>query len=74
MYRSEPSLPFFSAVVKNAASAHLEVKKLVYIYLVHHAEAEPDLALLSVNAIQKSLTDQNPQVRTMALRTMSAIA
>jgi AP-3 complex subunit beta len=37
--------PFFSAVVKNVASANLEVKKLVYIYLVHHAEAEPDLAL-----------------------------
>ncbi|KAJ5893595.1 hypothetical protein N7495_005286 [Penicillium taxi] len=73
MYRSEPSLPFFSAVVKNAASADLEVKKLVYIYLVHHAEAEPDLALLSINAIQKSLTDSNPQVRTMALRTMSGI-
>jgi vesicle coat complex subunit len=73
MYRSEPSMTFFSAVVKNAASADLEVKKLVYIYLVHHAEAEPDLALLSINAIQKSLTDQNPQVRTMALRTMSGI-
>ncbi|KAF3384286.1 AP-3 complex subunit beta-2 [Penicillium rolfsii] len=73
MYRSEPSLTFFSAVVKNAASPNLEIKKLVYIYLVHHAEAEPDLALLSINAIQKSLTDQNPQVRTMALRTMSGI-
>jgi vesicle coat complex subunit len=73
MYRSEPSTTFFSAVVKNAASANLEVKKLVYIYLVHHAEAEPDLALLSINAIQKSLTDSNPQVRTMALRTMSGI-
>src|SRR3954470_7175913 len=73
MYRSEPSLTFFSAVVKNVASANLEVKKLVYIYLVHHAEAEPDLALLSINAIQKSLTDSNPQVRTMALRTMSGI-
>ncbi|KAJ5423896.1 Armadillo-like helical [Penicillium cf. griseofulvum] len=73
MYRSEPSLTFFSAVVKNVASANLEVKKLVYIYLVHHAEAEPDLALLSINAIQKSLTDSSPQVRTMALRTMSGI-
>ncbi|KAJ0425593.1 adaptin N terminal region-domain-containing protein [Aspergillus carlsbadensis] len=73
MYRSEPSLPFFSAVVKNVASANLEVKKLVYIYLVHHAEAEPDLALLSINAIQKSLTDQNPQARAMALRTMASI-
>ena len=66
-------MTFFSAVVKNAASANLEVKKLVYIYLVDHAEAEPDLALLSINAIQKSLTDSNPQVRTMALRTMSGI-
>ncbi|PWY84873.1 ARM repeat-containing protein [Aspergillus heteromorphus CBS 117.55] len=73
MYRSEPSHPFFSAVVKNVASANLEVKKLVYIYLVHHAEAEPDLALLSINAIQKSLTDQNPMARAMALRTMSGI-
>ncbi|KAL4919800.1 adaptin N terminal region-domain-containing protein [Aspergillus aurantiobrunneus] len=73
MYRSEPSVPFFSAVVKNVASANLEVKKLVYIYLVHHAETEPDLALLSINAIQKSLTDQNPQARAMALRTMASI-
>jgi AP-3 complex subunit beta len=73
MYRSEPALTFFSAVVKNVASANLEIKKLVYIYLVHHAEVEPDLALLSINAIQKSLTDSNPQVRTMALRTMSGI-
>ncbi|KAJ5782906.1 hypothetical protein N7457_004680 [Penicillium paradoxum] len=73
MYRTEPTLTFFSAVVKNVASASLEVKKLVYIYLVHHAEAEPDMALLSINAIQKSLTDSNPQVRTMALRTMSGI-
>lgn len=74
MYRSEPSLSFFSAVVKNAANANIEVKKLVYLYLVYHAESEPDLALLSINAIQKSLTDQNPQVRAMALRTMSGIS
>ncbi|KAM5454810.1 AP-3 complex subunit beta [Microsporum audouinii] len=73
MYRAEPCLPFFSAVVKNVANPNIEVKKLVYIYLLHHAEAEPDLALLSINAIQKSLTDQNPQVRSLALRTMSGI-
>ncbi|KAH2984943.1 hypothetical protein KXW58_009040 [Aspergillus fumigatus] len=73
MYSSEPSLPFFSYVVKNVANTNIEVKKLVYIYLVHHAETEPDLALLSINTIQKSLTDQNPQVRAMALRTMSGI-
>ncbi|KAI9842174.1 MAG: AP-3 complex subunit beta [Thelocarpon superellum] len=73
MYRTQPSLPFFSSVIKNVASPNIEIKKLVYIYLVHHAEAEPDLALLSINTIQKSLTDQNPQVRAMALKVMSGI-
>lgn len=73
MYRSQPCLPFFSSVVKNVASPNLEVKKLVYIYLLCHAEAEPDLALLSINTIQKSLSDGNPQVRALALKTMSGI-
>ena len=73
MYRAKPCLPFFSAVVKNVASPNIEIKKLVYIYLLHHAESEPDLALLSINTIQKSLSDQNPQVRAMALRVMSGI-
>ena len=73
MYRSKPCLAFFSSVVKNVASPNIEIKKLVYIYLLHYAESEPDLALLSINTIQKSLTDQNPQVRAMALRVMSGI-
>ena len=73
MYRGLPCLPYFSSVVKNVANPSIEVKKLVYIYLLHYAESEPDLALLSINTIQKSLTDQNPQVRALALRTMSGI-
>ena len=73
IYRSKPCLPFFSSVVKNVASPNIEIKKLVYIYLLHYAESEPDLALLSINTIQKSLTDQSPQVRAMALRVMSGI-
>ncbi|OAA57056.1 ap-3 adaptor complex subunit [Niveomyces insectorum RCEF 264] len=73
MYRGEPTLPFFSSVVKNVAASNLEIKKLVYIYVVRHAEQEPDLALLSINTIQRSLSDANPQVRALALRTMSNI-
>src|SRR5436190_7669896 len=73
MYRSQPCSRFFSSVVKNVASPNLEIKKLVYIYLLNHAEAEPDLALLSINTIQKSLSDGNPQVRAMALKIMSGI-
>ncbi|KAI0834102.1 ARM repeat-containing protein [Hypoxylon sp. FL0890] len=73
MYRQQKTLPFFSSVVKNVASPNIEIKKLVYIYLIHHAEQEPDMALLSINTIQKSLSDSNPQVRALALRTMSGI-
>jgi len=73
MYRQQRTLPFFSSVVKNVASPNIEIKKLVYIYLIHHAEQEPDMALLSINTIQKSLSDTNPQVRALALRTMSGI-
>jgi len=67
------TLPFFSHVIKNVASPSLPVKKLVYIYLVQHAEHEPDTALLSINTIQKSLADPNPQLRALALRVMSSI-
>ena len=73
IYQGKPCLPYFSSVVKNVANSNLQIKKLVYIYLLHYAESDQDLALLSVNAIQKSLTDQNPQVRAMALRTMSGM-
>ncbi|KAI9827193.1 MAG: AP-3 complex subunit beta [Thelocarpon impressellum] len=73
MYRSQPTLEYFSAVIKNIASPSLPVKKLVYIYLVAHAESAPDLALLSINTIQKSLSDTSPAVRALALRVMSAM-
>ncbi|KAH9218095.1 adaptin N terminal region-domain-containing protein [Leptodontidium sp. 2 PMI_412] len=73
MYRSLPTLAFFSSVVKNVASPNIEIKKLVYIYLLAHAESEPDLALLSINTIQKSLSDQSPAIRALALKTMSGI-
>jgi vesicle coat complex subunit len=73
MYKNQKTLPFFSSVVKNVASPNIEIKKLVYIYLIHHAEQEPDLALLSINTIQKSLSDPSPQVRALALKTMSGI-
>lgn len=64
---------FFADVVKNVASPTLEIKKLVYIYLLRYAESEPDLALLSINTIQKALNDQNQLVRAMAIRVMSGI-
>jgi hypothetical protein len=64
---------YFAQVVKNVASQNLEIRKLVYIYLLRYAEQEPDLALLSINTFQKDLTDTNPLIRAMALRVLSGI-
>ncbi|KAH7884593.1 adaptin N terminal region-domain-containing protein [Phlebopus sp. FC_14] len=64
---------YFPQVVKNVASQNLEIRKLVYIYLLRYAEHEPDLALLSINTFQKDLTDPNPLIRAMALRVLSGI-
>ncbi|KAF0933642.1 hypothetical protein E2562_018875 [Oryza meyeriana var. granulata] len=60
-------------VVKNVASQSLEVKKLVYLYLLHYAEKRQNEALLSINIFQKDLSDINPLVRAWALRTMAGI-
>jgi AP-3 complex subunit beta len=64
---------YFAQVVKNVASQNLEVRKLVYIYLLRYAEQEPDLALLSINTFQRDLNDSNPLIRAMALRVLSGI-
>ncbi|KIY44117.1 hypothetical protein FISHEDRAFT_67789 [Fistulina hepatica ATCC 64428] len=63
----------FAQVVKNVASTNLEIRKLVYIYLLRYAEQEPDLALLSINTFQKDLNDSNALIRAMALRVLSGI-
>lgn len=73
MSRGTDCSTFFADVVKNVASPSLEIKKLVYIYLLRYAESEPDLALLSINTIQKALNDQSQIVRAMAIRVMSGI-
>ncbi|CAK1358373.1 unnamed protein product [Cercospora beticola] len=69
----QPTLTFFPAVLKTLSNPYPSTRPLVYNYLIHHAEADPDTALLAINTIQKSLSDTNPRVRAMALKTMSGI-
>uniref|UniRef100_A0A8B9N4K7 Clathrin/coatomer adaptor adaptin-like N-terminal domain-containing protein n=1 Tax=Accipiter nisus TaxID=211598 RepID=A0A8B9N4K7_9AVES len=45
----------FPAVVKNVASKNIEIKKLVYVYLMRYAEEQQDLALLSISTFQRAL-------------------
>ena len=63
----------FPDVVKNISVGHLELKKLVHMYLVLHAEKNRDLALLSINSFQRDLVARNHVVRASALRAMASI-
>lgn len=71
--KNRPVSSYFPAVVKNVASPNLELRKLVYIYLLRCAPSEPDLALLSINTFQRDLADSSPLIRAMALRVLSGI-
>ncbi|TNN79863.1 AP-3 complex subunit beta-2 [Liparis tanakae] len=53
--RGKNASDLFPAVVKNVACKNIEVKKLVYVYLVRYAEEQQDLALLSISTFQRGL-------------------
>uniref|UniRef100_A0A3Q0T3T0 AP-3 complex subunit beta n=1 Tax=Amphilophus citrinellus TaxID=61819 RepID=A0A3Q0T3T0_AMPCI len=67
--RGKNASDLFPAVVKNVACKNIEVKKLVYVYLVRYAEEQQDLALLSISTFQRGLK----LIRASALRVLSSI-
>jgi AP-3 complex subunit beta len=67
---------FFPDVVKNVVVKSVEVKKMVYLYLVHYADYDAacrEIALLSINSFQKDMSGTNPLIRGLALRVMTSI-
>ena len=67
---------FFPDVVKNVVVKSVEVKKTVYIYLVHYADYDNscrEIALLSINSFQKDMSGTNQLIRGLALRVMTSI-
>lgn len=63
----------FADVLKCMQTDDVELKKLVYLYLMNHARKEPDLVILAVNTFCKDTEDPSPLVRALALRTMACI-
>lgn len=43
----------FADVVNCMQTDNLELKKLVYLYLMNYAKTQPDLAILAVNTFAK---------------------
>uniref|UniRef100_A0A2P2JS12 Beta-adaptin-like protein n=1 Tax=Rhizophora mucronata TaxID=61149 RepID=A0A2P2JS12_RHIMU len=63
----------FADVVNCMQTENLELKKLVYLYLINYAKSQPDLAILAVNTFVKDSQDPNPLIRALAVRTMGCI-
>merc|ERR1719334_2691426 len=64
----------FSDVIKSMGTDNIELKKLVYLYIINYARSQPEKAILVVNMFQKDATNHpNPLVRALAIRTMGCI-
>lgn len=64
----------FTDVLKCMDTPNIELKKLVYLYIINYAKSQPDLAILAVNTFRKDARERsNPLMRGLAVRTMGCI-
>jgi AP-1 complex subunit beta-1 len=63
----------FTDVINCIQTNNIELKKLVYLYLINYAKSQPESALLAVNTFVKDANDPNPLIRALAVRTMGCI-
>jgi len=63
----------FPDVVNCMQTENLELKKLVYLYLMNYAKSQPDMTIMAVNTFVKDCDDPNPLIRALAVRTMGCI-
>ncbi|GLI59252.1 hypothetical protein VaNZ11_001098 [Volvox africanus] len=57
----------------NLSADDIALKKMLYLYLTHYASQTPDLALLTINQLQKDCADHDPMIRGLALRSLCSL-
>ena len=55
MTRGKDVSMLFMDVVKNMETQSLQLKKLIYLYVMSYAKNHPDLAILGINSFRKVL-------------------
>ncbi|EMD38530.1 hypothetical protein CERSUDRAFT_113710 [Gelatoporia subvermispora B] len=63
----------FTDVVNCLAIPSLEIKKMVYLFLVSYGRAKADQIHLVIPSFLQDCSDRNPLIRALAIRTMSYI-
>ncbi|KAI3870161.1 hypothetical protein MKW92_045779 [Papaver armeniacum] len=63
----------FSEMVMCSATHDIVLKKMCYLYVGNYAKGNPDLALLTINFLQKDCRDEDPMIRGLALRSLCSL-
>lgn len=63
----------FNDVARLVTSPSLEIKKLVYLYLMQNAKSQPEKAVLQAGTFVKDTTHESPLIRCIALRTLTSM-
>ncbi|KAA8521785.1 hypothetical protein F0562_012458 [Nyssa sinensis] len=63
----------FSEMVMCSATSDIVLKKMCYLYVGNYAKYNPDLALLTINFLQKDCKDEDPMIRGLALRSLCSL-
>ncbi|KAL5227652.1 hypothetical protein ABZP36_015917 [Zizania latifolia] len=63
----------FGEMVLCSATSDVVLKKMCYLYVGVHARNHPDLALLTINFLQRDCRDQDPTIRGLALRSLCSL-
>lgn len=64
----------FPDITKNMETRDIELKKLVYLYIINYAKKHPQKAVMVVNSFRKDAKSKdNPLLRALAVRTMGCI-
>lgn len=63
----------FPDVLNCMQTDNLELKKLVYLYVMNYAKSQPDVAIMAVNTFVNDCKNHDPLIRALAIRTMGCI-
>jgi len=64
----------FQSVIKCLEYPEIDIKKLVYLYIINYSKTKPDDAIMVVNLFRKDINNKvNPMIRALAVRTMGCL-
>ncbi|EGN93227.1 hypothetical protein SERLA73DRAFT_97883 [Serpula lacrymans var. lacrymans S7.3] len=65
--------PLFTDVVQSLGAPLLEIKKMVYLFLMSYGRLKPEQIHIVIPSFLQDCNDRNPLIRALAIRTMSYI-